>query len=147
MCTVVNASKIVVPGSPKYWLGCRKQSVGFSLFVLIRARILYSVFCKVICLYSAGVVEMSFLGMHTTMPCFCCSMIRTSKNIRLNVARMSPLMLFQLTLKISIQMPSLSGALLQATLLTTAFSPSSVMGVPRKSLHSSGKFLCPAFLH
>ena len=42
-------------------------------------------------------------------------------------------------------MPSLYGALLQATLLTAAFSPSSVMGVPRKSLHSSRTFLCPAF--
>ena len=83
--------------------------------------------------------------MHTTMPCFCCSMIRKSKNIRLKVAKMSPLMLSHLTLKISIEMPSLYGALLQATLLTAAFSPSSVMGVPRKSLHSSRTFLCPAF--
>jgi hypothetical protein len=50
-------------------------------------------------------------------------MIGTSKNIRLNVARMSPLMLSQLTLKISIQMTSVSGDLLQAYLLTAAFVP------------------------
>ena len=87
---------------------------------------------------------MSFFGMHTTMPCFCCSMIQTSKNIWLNVARMSPLMLSQLTLKIPYRC-DLSEALLQAALLTAAFSLSSVLGVPSESFHSSCKFLCPAF--
>ena len=40
-------------------------------------------------------------------------------------------------------MPSLPGALLQGPLLNAAFSSPSVMGVSRKSLHPSGKCLCP----
>ena len=118
-----------------------KQIVGISRFVLIRDRVLFSVISKVICLYSAGVVGMSFLNMHTTMPCFCCSMIRPSKNIRLKMACKSYLMLSQLNLKISRQVPSLHETLSQAPLITAVFSSSLVTGVSRNSLNPSGKIL------
>jgi len=58
---------------------------------------------------------------------------------------MSHLMRSQLTLKNSRQMLSLPGALLQATMINAAFRSSSVLGVSRKSLHHSGKFLCTSF--
>jgi hypothetical protein len=90
-------------------------------------------------------VGMSVLGMRTTITCFCSSMIPPSKYIWLNRARMSCLMLSQLTLKNYRHILSLAGALLQATLLTAAFSSSSVMRVSRMSLHPSRKVLCPAF--
>ena len=54
-------------------------------------------------------------------------------------------MLSQLTLKDSRQIPSLLGALLHARLLKTASVCASVMGVSRKSLHPSSKFLSTAF--
>ena len=97
--TVVTASKIVLPETSQSWLGCKmSETVGLSGFVLIRARILYSVSIQAIGLHSAGVVGMSVLGMHNTMPCFCCYMIRTFKYIWLNRASMSSFMLYQLTL-------------------------------------------------
>jgi hypothetical protein len=43
------------------------------------------------------------------------------------------------------KMPSLPEVLLQAPLLIAAFSSSLMVGVSRKSLHPSGKVLCPAF--
>jgi len=121
------------------------KTVGLSRFVLIRARILYSVFSQAIGLQSAGVVGMSVLGMHNTMPCFCCYMIRTFKCIWLNKASMSFLMLYQLTLKNSRHMPFLPGAFLHVPLFVEAISFSSEMGGSRKPLHARGKVLCQAF--
>jgi hypothetical protein len=91
------------------------------------------------------VVGVSILGMHNTKPCCCFTMVRSSKYVWLHRASMSFLMLLHLILKNSIQMTSLLGALLQAPLLTTAFTCTSVMGVSRKSLHPSGKFLNAAY--
>ena len=58
---------------------------------------------------------------------------------------MSSFMLYQLTSKNSRQKPYLPGGLLQALLLTAAYSSSSVVGVTRKFLHPVDKVLWTAF--
>jgi hypothetical protein len=95
-------------------------------------------------LYSAGVVGETVFGMHITIPCFCCSLIRPSKYIWLNRASVTSFMVSQFPFKNYRQMPSLPGAMLQAPLFTAVFSPSAVLGVSRKSLHPIGKILCTA---
>lgn len=131
--TVVNASKILLPETPQFWLGCSmSESVGLNRFALKRARILYSVFSQVIGLESAGVEGMSVLGMHTKMPCFNASIIRKSKYIWLNTAGMLW------------HMPFLPGAFLHALLLMEAICFTSEIGWSWKSLHSRRKVLCPA---
>jgi hypothetical protein len=76
------ASYTVLPKMPRYWLECNRiGSIYFVRFAAIRARILWSVFSKVIGLQSQGVVGVSVFPIHTTMRCICCSMIQSSTYI------------------------------------------------------------------
>lgn len=121
------------------------ESLGLSPFAIRLTRNLQSFFSKVIGLESAVVLGLSVLGMHTTIPCFCCSMIRPFKYIWLNRASRSFLILTHLTLKSPKHLLTLLLSLLQTPLLTAAFSSSSVMVVFRKSFHPNGKVICSAF--
>ena len=87
---------------------------------------------------------MVVLGMHNTIPCFCCSLMLPILYIWLNMISMSSFIVLQYFLKNSTPMPSCPGALFSVPLCTIVCNSFAVIDMPIISAHLSATIRCPA---